>query len=192
MSDAIKSRLVAEIVSHYKPCPEAARWALKQPSLRALWERCESPEWMLSALEILDYRGAGQLRRFAAACSERHAALFCDDRGSQVLHVVRLAADGVMDSTELMSAWRIGDAAAEHALGRSDWSVRTVAAIRSARDAASESALEAAKGASKYGLLASACIVQESRWQTDTLRAELYFDIDGILDEVRRNATASE
>lgn len=168
-------------------CSEAIEWAADKDSFEMMWMDCQQAEWMLWALEHLEYVHDPRLRLFAAACARRHTRKSADsERYIRFVETAEAVAGGLADRDELKNARDDAEAAADEAASNPDLSVARRAAMITACDCVRLSPLEAARCASGNGQQASACIIKESQWQADELRRIFEQELPFIIERARR------
>jgi hypothetical protein len=121
-------------------CPEAKAWLTKQKSMKSAWEKCERPDWMLWALEILDYEDDRAYRLFACKCACDTPIgygrvmwdLLTDDRSKRAIEVAILYAYDRATREELSSARK----AALEAAWKAEREAARILALDAAWDAA--------------------------------------------------------
>ena len=155
-------------------CPEGKEWAKGSKTLKAMWETCQRPDWMLWGLGQIGYSDDRVMRLYACACVRGTPAakgtvwdLLTDKRSKNAVEVAERFAEGKATVEErdaagaaagdaTRAAWDAGDAA---------WAARAAA-----RDAAGDAAWAAARAAWAAGDAARAAAWA---WQADKLREML-------------------
>ena len=186
------SQEIREFLSRHNACPQAGEWAVAFRTLDELWQNCKHPEWMLWALEQVEYRNQHKLRLFACECARRYWQLLDDERSKKAVETAERFAQDRATRDELALAWTHARAAASDATRKANWSMSRAAARVVAWDAAKAAAAAAARDASKNGIKAAAWMAAEEQaataeeaWQSGKLREIVAEDLPGLLRKAK-------
>ena len=138
-------------------CSEATAFADQHRSLKAAWEACPRPDWMLWLLSHVNHRDDKAYRLFACWCVRNTPLpggrkvwdLLTDDRSKNAVVVAERFANGEATEQELDAAWDAARAAARDASRAAAWDAARDAAWDAARDAARAAARAAARDAAR-------------------------------------------
>ena len=112
-------------------CPEAKEWCKQYDTMNDAWDQCDRPDWMLWALETMDYSDDSKLRKCACRFVREVWELLTDERSRNAVEVAERYADGNATDEELSAARDAASAAA----GGAAWAAARTAAWAAARDA---------------------------------------------------------
>jgi hypothetical protein len=134
------SKTVDDFFAKLGACSEAAEWAKSAKSLREAWETCQRPDWILWALERIDFRDDRKFRLYACACARGTPLadgrtlweLLADKRSRTAVEVAERYAEGNATEIERNAAW----SAAWNAAGNAAWNADKAAAKAAAYAAA--------------------------------------------------------
>jgi len=150
----------AEFCEATKACADGRNWALTQPTMADVWDKCQRTDWLLWILDKLNRRpDARMLRLFAVWCARntplsdgrKVGDLLTDPRSLAALEVAERYANGNATDGELAAAraaaWDAAEAAAGDAARAAAWDAARDAAEATAGDAAGDAARAAALAA---------------------------------------------
>jgi hypothetical protein len=140
-------------------CADAKAWAKDFPTLEAAWAECKRPDWMMWALNKLEYNDDKRLRAFACWCVRETPLadgrkvwdLLTDERSRRAVEVAEAFIRDEATAEELAAAW---DAA---------WDAARDAAWAAAWDAARDAAWAAARAAARAAAWAAAWAAQANK-----------------------------
>jgi hypothetical protein len=170
-------------------CPEARTWikSAKIPDLQEAWQKCPRSDWMLWALNKINFRDDKTLRLYACACVRGTPLadgrttwdLLTDPRSRTVVEVVERFAEGRATEEERDAArdaawaaaraasdaaWAAARDAAWDAASDAAWDAASDAAWAAARAAAREAAREAARDAARAARDAAWDAARDAAW----------------------------
>ena len=150
----------ADFCAATKACEDGRDWAVTQPTMVDVWDKCPRVDWLLWIVDKLDQRPDDRtLRLFAVWCARntplgdgrKTGDLLTDPRSLAALEVAERYAHGKASREELVSArdaaWDAARDAAGYAAGSAAWAAAGSARDAAARDAARDAAWAAARDA---------------------------------------------
>ena len=135
-------------------CSDGRAFALTQPTMTEVWDKCPRPDWLLWILYKLKWRsGDRTLRLFAVWCARntplsdgrKVGDLLTDPRSLAALEVAERYANANATDGELAAAWAAAwEDAAGDAAEAAAWAAAGAVSRAAAGDAAGAAALDAA------------------------------------------------
>ena len=109
-------------------CPEGKEWAKGAKTLKAMWETCQRPDWMLWGLGRIGYSDDRVMRLYACACVRGTPAakgtvwdLLTDKRSKNAVEVAERFAEGKATEEERAAARAARDAAGAAGAAAGAW-----------------------------------------------------------------------
>jgi len=145
------------LLKRMSACSNAVAFADQHKSLKAAWEACARPDWMLWLLDAVKHEDDKTYRLFACWCvrntpladGRKVWVLLTDKRSRDAVEVAERFAVGEATREELATAWVAARVAARDAARASARDAARDAAWDAARDAAWDAAWVAARDAAR-------------------------------------------
>lgn len=115
-----KTNELEQFLTKHSACSEAREWAKEFKTLHQAWNECQNPQWMLWALDAVEFKDNQTSRLFACWCVRNIPVndgrkvwdLLIDERSRNAVEVAEKFANGEVDDIARSAAWSAARSAA--------------------------------------------------------------------------------